>query len=136
MSAQDLPPGHLLVDRDLRQHFGSLIRPAAGAPAILEHQLQAASLDLRLGAFASRIRAGFLPGSTPLEERLEQLETSRLWLGGDGAVLEKGLVYLVPLEEVEGGSVPRDPDFRNPRERQRRMVASATSKELISCIFD
>jgi len=99
MTAQEPPQGHLLVDRDLRERFGSVLRPSAGAPALLEHQLQAASLDLRLGAFASRIRAGFLPGTTPLEERLEQLETSRLWLGGDGAVLEKGLVYLVPLEE-------------------------------------
>ena len=91
--------GHLLVDRDLEALFGSALLPRPGAPPIALDQLQAASLDLRIGSFASRIRAGFLPGRTALEARLEQLETSRLWLGGDGAVLEKGLVYLVPLEE-------------------------------------
>jgi len=91
--------GHLLIDRDLRGLLGSAIAAVEGAPTIDLAQVQAASLDLRLGAFAARIRAGFLPGETPLETRLEELETSRLWLGGDGAVLERGLVYLVPLDE-------------------------------------
>jgi dCTP deaminase len=91
--------GHLLVDRDLRAWLGRAIAAPDGAVPIDAGQVQAASLDLRLGAFAARIRAGFLPGATPLETRLEELETSRLWLGGDGAVLERGLVYLVPLEE-------------------------------------
>lgn len=91
--------GHLLVDRDLRTLLGSAIATSGNAPPIDPRQVQAASLDLRLGSFAARIRAGFLPGSTPLEARLEELETSRLWLGGDGAVLERGLIYLVPLEE-------------------------------------
>lgn len=91
--------GHWLVDRQLRALLDGALRTGAGAPPIAEAQLQAASLDLRVGAFAARIRAGFLPGRTPLEARLEELETSRLWLGGDGAVLEKGLVYLLPLEE-------------------------------------
>jgi dCTP deaminase len=100
------PSGHLLVDRDLRALVGSAIRPAEGAPPIAAEQVQAASLDLRLGAFASRIRAGFLPGQTPVEARIEELETSRTWLGGDGAVLERGLVYLVPLEEEL--ELPRD----------------------------
>jgi dCTP deaminase len=93
------PRGHWLVDRQLRQLFDGALRAVPGAAPLGEPQLQAASLDLRVGPFASRIRAGFLPGRTPLETRLEELETSRLWLGGEGAVLEKGLVYLLPLEE-------------------------------------
>jgi len=91
--------GHWLVDRQIRELFDDAIRASQGSPPIATPQLQAASLDLRVGPFAARVRAGFLPGPTPLERRLEELETSRLWLGGDGAVLEKGLVYLVPLEE-------------------------------------
>jgi dCTP deaminase len=91
--------GQWLVDHQLRQLLDGALRATPGSPPIAEAQLQAASLDLRVGAFAARIRAGFLPGRTPLEQRLEELETSRLWLGGDGAVLEKGLVYLLPLEE-------------------------------------
>jgi dCTP deaminase len=93
------PPGHLLVDRDVRALLGVDVHASEGSPPIAAEQVQAASLDLRLGSFAARIRAGFLPGTTALESRLEELETSRLWLGGDGAVLERGLVYLVPLEE-------------------------------------
>ena len=93
------PNAGLLVDRDLRAALSSLILATDGAPPIDANQVQAASLDLRLGSFASRIRAGFLPGNTPLEARLEELETSRIWLGGDGAVLERGLLYLVPLDE-------------------------------------
>lgn len=94
-----VPAGHLFVDTDLRALFGNAVRAGEGAAPIDEAQLQAASLDLRIGPYASRIRAGFLPGSTAVEARLEELETSRLWLGSDGAVLEKGLVYLLPLEE-------------------------------------
>jgi dCTP deaminase len=111
---QTSPRGAQLVDGDLGRLFGSAIRAAAGSPPIGDEQLQAASLDLRVGSFAARIRAGFLPGSTPIEARLEELETSRLWLGGDGAVLEKGLVYLLPLEE----ELELPPDLRasfNPR---------------------
>lgn len=92
-------PGHLLVDREIAALLGSAVRPVAGAGPIANLQLQASSLDLRLGPVAYRIRAGFLPGRTPIAERLAELETSRLSLERGGAVLEKGLVYLVPLEE-------------------------------------
>lgn len=92
--------GNLLVDRELRALLGSSVLESEGAEPILERQVQPASLDLRIGSTASGIRAGFLPGATPIEERLRELETSRISLHGpSGAVLEKGLVYLVPLEE-------------------------------------
>ena len=95
-------PGHLLVDRQLRPLLGpaGAVRPAAGAPPIDPVvQLQPSSLDLRLGRTAVRIRAGFLPGTLGIEDRLAELETARLDLSGPGAVLEQGLVYLVPLAE-------------------------------------
>ena len=62
-------------------------------------QIQPASLDLRLGGKAFRIRASFLPGSREkVEDRLKSLKMHEIDLR-DGAVLEKGCVYLVPLLE-------------------------------------
>jgi dCTP deaminase len=91
--------GALLVDRELRALCGTQIRPARGAQAVGEGQIQAASIDLRLGATAHAIRAGFLPSATAIETRLDELETSRVSLADPGVVLEQGRVYLVPLEE-------------------------------------
>ena len=62
-------------------------------------QVQPASIDLRLGDVAYRVRASFLPGrDRTLMSRLPDFEMHRVALG-DGAVLEKGCVYLVPLRE-------------------------------------
>jgi dCTP deaminase len=66
---------------------------------VTEGQVQPASLDLRLGDRAYRVRASFLPGpGTTVAERLRDFEMHRMTLG-PGAVLEKGCVYLVPLME-------------------------------------
>jgi dCTP deaminase len=63
-------------------------------------QFQPASLDLRLGKEAFRVRASFLPGrGATVRERLKSLEPERVSLAGDGAVLEKGIVYVAPLLE-------------------------------------
>ncbi len=71
----------------------------AGDPAILPEQVQPASLDLRLGDVAYRVRASFLPGAgATVAGRLGEFEMHRIDLSG-GAVLEKGAVYLVPLME-------------------------------------
>jgi dCTP deaminase len=62
-------------------------------------QVQPASLDLRLGATAFRVRASFLPGpDETVESRLQALTLHRIGLT-DGAVLERGCVYIVPLLE-------------------------------------
>lgn len=79
----------------------ALIRSGALAarPAILPDQLQPASLDLRLGAVAHRVRASFLAGAgRSVAERIAEFEMHRVELG-PGAVLEKGCVYVVPLME-------------------------------------
>jgi len=91
--------GRLLTDRDLESLVERRAVVAPGAAPIATEQVQPASLDLRLGPFAARIRASFLPGPGGIEERLADLEVSRLSLEGEGAVLERGLVYLVPLAE-------------------------------------
>jgi dCTP deaminase len=61
-------------------------------------QIQPASLDLRLGERAWRVRASFLPGGRKVEDRLADVAMHRLDLS-NGAVLEKGCVYIVELQE-------------------------------------
>ncbi len=71
----------------------------SASPAILPDQLQPASLDLRLGAVAYRVRASFLAGAgRKVSERLAEFEMHRVDLR-EGAVLEKGCVYVIPLME-------------------------------------
>ncbi|WP_333793743.1 2'-deoxycytidine 5'-triphosphate deaminase [Hyphomicrobium sp.] len=62
-------------------------------------QLQPASVDLRLGPRAYRVRASFLPGpGASVAERLDDLKLHAFDIA-DGAVLETGCVYVVPLLE-------------------------------------
>jgi dCTP deaminase len=62
-------------------------------------QLQPASVDLRLGPRAYRVRASFLPGpGGRVAERLDDLKLHEFDIT-DGAVLETGCVYVVPLQE-------------------------------------
>jgi len=71
----------------------------AADPAVLAAQIQPASLDLRLGALAYRVRASFLTGhGRRVADRIAEFEMHRVDLSG-GAVLEKGCVYVVPLME-------------------------------------
>jgi dCTP deaminase len=73
------------------------IRPAR---ALDPDQIQPASLDLRLGAVAYRVRASFLPGPrTTVVARIAELKLHEIALGG-GAVLETNCVYIVPLQET------------------------------------
>ena len=112
--AAGAPRGRILVDRELVHLLGNAIRSVPGAPPPAREQVQPASLDLRLGPVAHRIRAGFLPERVPVEQRLRQLATSTVDLGGEGGVLERGLIYLVPLEEEL--ELPADVHGRfNPR---------------------
>ncbi|MEM6887666.1 MAG: 2'-deoxycytidine 5'-triphosphate deaminase [Pseudomonadota bacterium] len=77
-----------------------------GVQPVLDTQVQPASLDLRLGRTAYRVRASFLAGAgRRVSDRLSDFEMHRFDLAG-GAVLEKGCVYLVPL--MESLALPRD----------------------------
>ena len=69
------------------------------ADSLQNDQIQPASLDLRLGQTAYRVRASFLAGKTAtVAEKLADFEMHQIDLT-NGAVLEKGCVYLVPLME-------------------------------------
>jgi dCTP deaminase len=66
---------------------------------IEDGQIQPASIDLRLGPVAYRVRASFLPGPhATVEERLTSVFMHEIDLTR-GAVLETGCVYIVPLLE-------------------------------------
>ncbi len=72
----------------------------AAATPFAPDQIQPASLDLRLGDYAWRARASFLPGAgRTVAERLADVAMHRLDLTG-GAVLERGCVYIAPVQEV------------------------------------
>jgi dCTP deaminase len=66
---------------------------------LLANQLQPASLDLRLGATAIRVRASFLPGpGAQVAAKLTELQLHSIDLS-NSAVLETGCVYIAPLLE-------------------------------------
>ncbi len=69
------------------------------SPAINPDHIQPASLDLRLGDMAHRVRASFLPGPySTVEAKIKELRMARVDLTGV-PVLEKDCVYIVPLVE-------------------------------------
>jgi dCTP deaminase len=87
----------VLPDHAIRQMIahGGII----AEPAVIAEQIQPASLDMRLGGTAFRVRASFLAGrGRSVSDRLREFEMHQIDLA-DGAVLEKGCVYLVPLIE-------------------------------------
>ena len=90
----------VLADRELAALFEQGGIRSQGA--LDDDQIQPASLDLRLGFEAHRIRASFLPGD---KRKIDDVlgdpgtELHRIALTDEGAVLETGCVYLVPLQE-------------------------------------
>ncbi len=68
-------------------------------PAINPDHIQPASLDLRLGDMAHRVRASFLPGpNSTVEAKIKELRMTRVDLTG-APVFEKDCVYIIPLVE-------------------------------------
>src|ERR1700731_40571 len=69
------------------------------SPAIHPDHIQPASLDLRLGDMAHRVRASFLPGpNSTVEAKIKELRMTRVDLTG-APVFEKDCVYIIPLQE-------------------------------------
>ncbi len=84
-----------------------------------DRQIQPASVDLRLGEWAYRLRCSFLPGTETVAERLPAFEMDRLDLR-DGAVLERNRPYLIPL--CESLALPADLAARaNPKSSTGRL---------------
>jgi len=69
------------------------------SPSVHPDHIQPASLDLRLGDMAHRVRASFLPGpNSTVEAKIKELRMTRVDLTG-APVFEKDCVYIIPLVE-------------------------------------
>jgi dCTP deaminase len=92
----------------------------AAASPILEPLIQPASLDLRLGRRGWRVRASFLPGpENSVQAMIDELGMHEIDLAR-GAVLERGCVYIVPLQEhLKLGY--RVTGFANPKSTSGRL---------------
>jgi dCTP deaminase len=98
--AKSVPVAHktgLLPSQEIRALIGA--REIRAFREIHEDQIQPASLDMRLGAEAWRVRSSFLTGpEARVVDRIAAFGMHRIDLTRT-AVLEKGCVYVVPLVE-------------------------------------
>lgn len=77
----------------------NLTREIWALETILDNQFQPASLDLRLGPVAYRVRASFLPGKhATVKQKLDEFAMHEMDIT-NGGVLERGCVYIIPLLE-------------------------------------
>jgi dCTP deaminase len=102
------------------EHQVKVTKEIFSVEPIHDDQFQPASLDLRLGAVAYRVRASFLPGKTAtVKQKLEDLAMHEMDIS-KGAVLERGCVYIVPL--LEGLSLrKRTSAMGNPKSSTGRL---------------
>jgi len=96
----ELPPGSegVLPNQYLTQAVEAGVVHCADSE-ILPESIQPASLDLRLGSVAYRVRCSFLPTHQTVRQRMRDVVIDEVGIGGDGAVLAPGLPYLIPLKE-------------------------------------
>src|ERR1022692_3240506 len=92
----------------------------SATPAINPEHIQPASLDLRLGDIAYRVRASFLPGpNSTVDAKIKQLRMTRVDLTG-APVLERDCIYIIPL--VEELSLPENISGKaNPKSTTGRL---------------
>ena len=89
--------GILPAEQIAQLHAAGVI---SAARPLAQDQIQPASLDLRLGARAFRVRASFLPGSgRRVADILDSFALHEVKLA-EGAVLETGCVYIAELQEA------------------------------------
>lgn len=108
----------ILPSQDLETLVQS--RPITSSVPISVDQIQPASIDLRLGSVAHRVRASFLPGKTSsVSGKIEHLRMHDIDISKP-AVLEKGCVYIVPL--LEELRLPKDISGKaNPKSTTGRL---------------
>lgn len=118
------PRAGILPYQDIKRLIAS--RAISASPTVEERQIQPASLDLRLGRKAYRLISSFLPELSAISSRLNVLDFYQSDLVmyemdlTDGAILEKGHVYLVPL--LEQLALPKTVHARaNPKSTTGRL---------------
>jgi dCTP deaminase len=88
-----------LNDRQIADLVSSgKIRPRQGSLPVQPGQVQPASLDLRIGNIAYRVRSSFLSQGENLSDILPRLTLYAIDLAAH-PYLERGAVYLIPLQE-------------------------------------
>lgn len=108
----------ILPDRDITKLIaGGRITAEGGVDA---SQVQPASLDLRLGKVAWRVRASFLPGkASTVQAKIDRLKMHQIDLTKP-VVLEKGCVYIAEL--MEELKLPADiAGYANPKSSTGRL---------------
>jgi dCTP deaminase len=102
-----LPPGRsgVLPSHYLTQAIDAGVIDADDGK-IPPENVQPASLDLRLGPVAYRMRCSFVPDQDPVMRKAEALIQDELRLDQGGAMLERNCPYLIPLKERL--ALPRD----------------------------
>lgn len=95
-----IPPGSegVLPSQHLLEAIDAGIIDAGGF-TIPRENVQPASLDLRLGEVAYRIRCSFLPDTQTVEHKVKDFIIDELDLHKEGVVLETNRPYLIPLKE-------------------------------------
>ena len=118
LNALDSAPTGIFPSQSLRALIDA--GTVSASQPITPDLIQPASIDLRLGDHAWRVQASFLPGpDATVEEKVRAFEMHRVDLT-DGAVLEKGCVYIVPL--MESLDLPEDISaFANPKSSTGRL---------------
>ena len=113
-------PSGVLPRQDIRRLVErGMIRSLSGAFAA--SQYQPASIDLRLGPKAHRVRASFLPGpNRTVAQVLDELTQDVVSLD-EGAILEKNCVYVVELMEALEGLPASISAFANPKSSTGRL---------------
>ena len=113
MAAPGILPSQAIAALIERGDISSAVPIGAG-------QIQPASLDLRLGARAFRVRASFMPGpGSKTQDQIERFVLHTVDLG-PGAVLEVGCVYVAEIEEAL--ALPADvTGFANPKSSTGRL---------------
>lgn len=80
-------------------HLIHVTKDIRATESLSDDQVQPASIDLRLGHRAYRVRASFLPGpKMTVQDKLREFSMHEMDLTR-GALLERGAVYIIPLLE-------------------------------------
>lgn len=100
MAEPKLPPGTGVLPRQWIARAIDAGWVSAGRWNLDASDIQPASLDLRLGEVAYRVRCSFLPDTQTVVEKIAALAMDELDLRRGGAVLETNRPYLIPLKEA------------------------------------